>query len=180
VIWSAGGGPANHFGRPAVIDNRIYAPAAAGKVYAYDDNGASGTIAWTYTNADPGEFTAISAAKTASGDRYIYAVQQETATGLGRLVVLRDDGAAATELLDTTLGGTMRRTLFANSSATLDAQGSLWVSGGRVDDPTPGDLYKFTVGGAPCYPNCDGSTIPPILNVSDFICFQTKYATGCS
>jgi len=29
-----------------------------------------------------------------------------------------------------------------------------------------------------CYANCDGSTIPPILNVSDFICFQTKYAAG--
>jgi hypothetical protein len=27
--------------------------------------------------------------------------------------------------------------------------------------------------------NCDGSTIPPILNVSDFICFQQKYAAGC-
>jgi len=33
-------------------------------------------------------------------------------------------------------------------------------------------------GPAPCYANCDGSTIPPVLNVSDFICFQTKYAAG--
>jgi len=45
--------------------------------------------------------------------------------------------------------------------------------------------YNFTVsglsncGGAqPCYANCDNSTIAPILNVSDFICFQTKYAAG--
>jgi len=29
-----------------------------------------------------------------------------------------------------------------------------------------------------CYANCDGSSIAPILNVSDFICFQTKYAAG--
>jgi len=28
--------------------------------------------------------------------------------------------------------------------------------------------------------NCDGSTIPPILNVSDFICFQSMYAAGCT
>jgi len=35
-----------------------------------------------------------------------------------------------------------------------------------------------TPGAAPCYANCDGSTIPPILNVSDFICFQTKYAAN--
>jgi len=32
--------------------------------------------------------------------------------------------------------------------------------------------------GSSCYANCDGSSIPPILNVSDFICFQTKYAAG--
>jgi len=30
------------------------------------------------------------------------------------------------------------------------------------------------------YANCDGSTVPPILNVSDFICFQTRYSAGCS
>jgi hypothetical protein len=30
----------------------------------------------------------------------------------------------------------------------------------------------------PCPPNCDGSTTPPVLNVLDFICFQTKFAQG--
>jgi len=45
--------------------------------------------------------------------------------------------------------------------------------------------YNFVVvgncsGAAPCYANCDGSSVAPILNVSDFICFQTKYAAGCS
>ena len=27
--------------------------------------------------------------------------------------------------------------------------------------------------------NCDGSTQAPILNVNDFICFQTQYTQGC-
>jgi hypothetical protein len=27
--------------------------------------------------------------------------------------------------------------------------------------------------------NCDGSTSPPILNVADFLCFQTAFARGC-
>jgi len=27
--------------------------------------------------------------------------------------------------------------------------------------------------------NCDGLTTPPILNVNDFICFQNKFAAGC-
>src|SRR5690348_12958046 len=28
----------------------------------------------------------------------------------------------------------------------------------------------------PCYPNCDGSTAPPILNVADFTCFLQRFA----
>jgi hypothetical protein len=30
----------------------------------------------------------------------------------------------------------------------------------------------------PCYPNCDGSTTEPILNVADFSCFLGKFAAG--
>lgn len=29
------------------------------------------------------------------------------------------------------------------------------------------------------YANCDGSTTPPVLNVNDFLCFQTRVAAGC-
>jgi hypothetical protein len=32
----------------------------------------------------------------------------------------------------------------------------------------------------PCYANCDGSTIAPVLNVNDFLCFQNRYAAGDS
>jgi len=30
-----------------------------------------------------------------------------------------------------------------------------------------------------CPANCDGSTTVPILTVNDFVCFQTRFATGC-
>ncbi|MBL9032743.1 MAG: hypothetical protein JNM80_13700 [Phycisphaerae bacterium] len=30
------------------------------------------------------------------------------------------------------------------------------------------------------YANCDNSTIPPVLNVNDFVCFQNRFAAGCS
>ena len=33
-------------------------------------------------------------------------------------------------------------------------------------------------GGTPCYANCDGSTISPVLNVNDFTCFLNRYAAG--
>jgi hypothetical protein len=29
------------------------------------------------------------------------------------------------------------------------------------------------------YANCDASTVVPVLNVNDFTCFLNKYATGC-
>jgi len=31
-----------------------------------------------------------------------------------------------------------------------------------------------------CYPNCDQSTVPPVLNVNDFTCFLNHYAAGTS
>jgi sugar lactone lactonase YvrE len=34
------------------------------------------------------------------------------------------------------------------------------------------------VQGGSCYPNCDASTVSPILNVADFTCFLSKYAAG--
>jgi hypothetical protein len=36
------------------------------------------------------------------------------------------------------------------------------------------------VGGTSCYPNCDNSTAPPILNANDFQCFLNRYAAGDS
>jgi hypothetical protein len=179
VIWHAGLPDGNHFGRPAVIGNRIYAGNGGGAVYCYEDQGATVTQPWIYTHTDPGEFTTISAVLTPSGDRYIYACQQETTTQHGRLLVLKDNGTSPQVTLDTTLGETMRWSLFANASATVTADGSVWICGGRVDDPTPGDIYKFVVGSS-CYPNCDGSTAPPILNIGDFVCFQSAFAAGSS
>jgi len=31
---------------------------------------------------------------------------------------------------------------------------------------------------APCYANCDGSSVAPVLNVNDFTCFLNKFAAG--
>lgn len=42
-----------------------------------------------------------------------------------------------------------------------------------------GAVYKI-VALAACYANCDGSTIPPALNINDFICFFNRYSAGDS
>ena len=39
-------------------------------------------------------------------------------------------------------------------------------------------LSRFAAGDP--YANCDGSTTPPVLNINDFTCFQTRFAAGCS
>jgi hypothetical protein len=51
-------------------------------------------------------------------------------------------------------------------------------------DPVPGrplcfDALQLSVG-TPCYANCDGSTVEPVLNVLDFNCFLNSFAAGQS
>ena len=43
---------------------------------------------------------------------------------------------------------------------------------------TRGLICRFTTANN-CYANCDSSTLTPILNVNDFICFGNKFAAGC-
>jgi hypothetical protein len=56
-----------------------------------------------------------------------------------------------------------------------------FFSPGNFIDQTNDEAFVLngTVGGA-CYANCDASTTAPILNVNDFICFQTQFAAGAS
>ena len=41
-----------------------------------------------------------------------------------------------------------------------------WYLAGYDDCPTP------------CYANCDGSTIAPVLNINDYVCFQQRFGAG--
>jgi hypothetical protein len=60
-------------------------------------------------------------------------------------------------------------------------QGRAWVgftasTGGAWENH---DLASWTfTSGAACYPNCDGSTQPPLLNVNDFVCFTQRFAAA--
>jgi hypothetical protein len=49
-----------------------------------------------------------------------------------------------------------------------------------VNSTTPAiDNFTFVTAGPPgCYPNCDGSTVEPILNVDDFTCFINEFASA--
>jgi hypothetical protein len=40
------------------------------------------------------------------------------------------------------------------------------------------DNLTFIVSNPGCYPNCDGSTTEPVLNVEDFTCFISEFAAA--
>src|SRR5262249_16333999 len=78
---------------------------------------------------------------------------------------------------------------------TIDGGGATYLIGangyslgGTVGQPDAGPMtgddfalgggFWFGVGGTACYANCDNSTISPVLNVHDFICFKNKYAAN--
>ncbi|MFN0134299.1 MAG: GC-type dockerin domain-anchored protein [Phycisphaerales bacterium] len=58
----------------------------------------------------------------------------------------------------------------------LVVAGNFVAAGGM----TANGLVERTSCPTACYPNCDGSTTPPALNIADFICFNNQYAAGNS
>jgi hypothetical protein len=52
------------------------------------------------------------------------------------------------------------------------------AGGGWVRGPAADPAFGLRV--IACYPNCDGSTVAPTLNVADFTCFLQRYAAGDS
>jgi hypothetical protein len=78
--------------------------------------------------------------------------------------------------------------------STIDGGGQMWSTGGSYTlggtigqfDAGQHSGGVYTCGGGfwggsgttACYANCDGSTMPPVLNVADFSCFLSKFAAG--
>jgi trimeric autotransporter adhesin len=84
----------------------------------------------------------------------------------------------------TSLGDGVTHPVFPTAGALLvhdDGAGPLLFVGGGFT--TAGgepafSLARWGCGVKACYPNCDGSTTPPVLNVADFSCFLGKFAAG--
>jgi hypothetical protein len=53
----------------------------------------------------------------------------------------------------------------------------LWISGDFLTaGPWPSfGAARFGCPGPPCYANCDGSSIAPVLNINDFLCFINRF-----
>ncbi|MEX2219352.1 MAG: S8 family serine peptidase [Phycisphaerales bacterium] len=63
---------------------------------------------------------------------------------------------------------------FATGDGQFNTFRGWHVDNVRIEATTTG----CTDPGPACYPNCDGSTAAPVLNVADFGCFLTRYAAG--
>jgi predicted outer membrane repeat protein len=59
-----------------------------------------------------------------------------------------------------------------------DAAGTARFTDGDRNGTVVLDMGAYEYEPPPCYPNCDGSTILPILNVNDFLCFLNRFAAG--
>ena len=85
------------------------------------------------------------------------------------------------------------RAQFSIDWYTIDGGGGTSSGGGfsltaTIGQPDAGDCAggAFALGGGfwgaaagvACYPNCDGSTTAPVLNVLDFACFLNRFAAG--
>src|SRR5206468_2989247 len=56
-----------------------------------------------------------------------------------------------------------------------DAARGVTVLFGGAPGSGSGDTWGLRTS---CYPNCDGSTVAPVLNVLDFSCFLNRFAAG--
>jgi subtilisin family serine protease len=67
---------------------------------------------------------------------------------------------------------------------TIEVLGTEVVGDGYLADGTVNSAFALVAtggtAGAPCYANCDGSTVDPVLNVLDFNCFLDRFSAGDS
>jgi hypothetical protein len=93
----------------------------------------------------------------ASGNLLLHALVNGTTIGTSRFL----DAVSAT-------GDPVGRVTTSTVGATTGTVSSIGLVTRFLVEPVP----------AACYPNCDGSSVAPILNVLDFNCFLNKFAAG--
>jgi hypothetical protein len=67
---------------------------------------------------------------------------------------------------------------FSGTTCVFQDGPTIYVGGWAESSPNYFFHAVMWIGTDPCYPNCDQSTVSPILNVLDFNCFLNKFASG--
>jgi hypothetical protein len=64
---------------------------------------------------------------------------------------------------------------FSGANAVYQDGPTIYVGGYAYGDASGAPEAFLWIGTAPCYANCDHSTTPPVLTVSDFTCFLNRF-----
>jgi hypothetical protein len=182
-----------------VYFSRTQNNAPVDNFYAFDDTGSAFTQRWTTPAAwtTTGEFGATSGAvfmlspgyvleKRDAGSGSVLATativghsyaQRMAVDSLGRLFYSDGDfNTARVYSLNADLSTRWSVSIPAVNigAPTLAAHGTLIAAG-------TGPITAYRTAAPPaCYPNCDESTIAPVLNVLDFNCFLNRFSAGDS
>ena len=125
------------------------------------------------------------------GDPRLFIVEKT-----GRVLITDNSGKRVIILTDLDNDGKFmspgeRATYFANTSSVMGDLRQIYpiarVCQANCDESTNPPIlnvndflcFQTRFAQGDPYANCDASTSPPILNVNDFLCFQTKFAQGC-
>jgi hypothetical protein len=166
----------DHFSGGAVGTNVTYAVYYKQGTYVGFDNNAA---AWTLL----GNFSGTSGANEApvvldfaSQSPPISPIVLNPGEIMGFYIVGTTNGYRFRDSTFANPVGDENLTITSNHARSAPFAGTLSTSrrfAGRVH-------YNAGSGPAPCYANCDGSTVAPILNVGDFTCFLQRFAAGDS
>jgi hypothetical protein len=175
AIHDDGTGPALY-----VAGQNVYTPGAG--VYY---NGAKWNGAWTPIDSlSPGtDVQALSSHDDGSGAALYAGGPFTTIGGTQASHIARLRGGVWTPLGEGVLPQNPASVVALGSidpDGTGPAPAALYV-GGRfafAGASPSGNLAIWNGCAAACYANCDGSTAQPILNINDFVCFQSKFAAG--
>jgi hypothetical protein len=140
-------------------------PAEAGCNFCCGDPQINRDVWFRYTAPASGPVTASLC--TANYDSKIGVYGGTCPSAPGSIIVCNDDACGATGLqsqVTFNAAAGQQYLIRVGAYSTAAGSGTLVING-----PT-----------ASCYANCDGSTIPPVLNVLDFNCFLNRFAAGAS
>ncbi len=152
----------------AVYDGQLY---AAGGITILPQGTLTPIGRWTgatWQSVASGLVTTINALAVHEG-RLIAGGGFALIDGVAAANLAQYDGQAWSPLAGNGVGGIV--------NAVLARQDELDVGGNFLTANNHASAYVAILA-CTCYPNCDGSTVAPILNVNDFTCFLNRFAAG--
>jgi probable HAF family extracellular repeat protein len=164
------------------VESRAFGVSADGAVVVGTcyDNGLERAFRWTAAGMQdlgvlPG--AVYSGAYCVSGDGGTVVGYSEAAGASARATMW----TSATGLVDLNTYFATRGVSLAgwtlNRANSVNDDGTVIVGVGLLNGQSRGWIVALPATGS-CYANCDGSAIPPILSINDFICFAQRFAAG--